>query len=867
VRILKVRFKNLNSLLGEWELDLAVTELHSGGIFAICGPTGAGKSTLLDGICLALFGATPRLGRITKSSNDIMSKGTWECSAEVVFVAQQIEYRAVWSQRRARKNAAGELQNPQHEVALAGAGEILESGQQKVPQAIEQITGMNFERFTRSCLLAQGAFADFLRAAPSDRAPLLEQITGSEIYSRISVAVHERTALARKLRDEAAAVLASMPVPELESASQLSSSLQLLRQQHAEKVRASELIQVDIAKCTESTRVEQQIASNLVRSQNAQDRIRACEPRYQELKARREELQLKIQRELATRSQRDSLEQRRVAVNQTRADAIARQNALQRSIDILAKEIEADKKDVQKNQASVSLLMQQQELARLRGDHVIGVSLSRIEFVVASLQMLLRRKSLLAETHINDSSDLAVDNGTSAADKQSFISKARLALVPGDPCPVCLSRDHSLDKQALVLDDELRGLCRPFALSAERSGGTADAGILHPELSSPEYLAFWQKEVLGLKRRQREFETSEARVVSLRADCESKMNVAAVKAQRMDDFDAQLKGLSEELRQLELSMAVIDRERDQINTITGNGSGSGSGGHIQLAELESLLQRLQSECEVLQKSLVSAELELAQRSEENEQLQLRAQQLLADLTGSLPFSSVSEMFPHLNALLNENRNDLDALQHEIARCEVRLGDLAERLHNYETASQLLRRNSDQANRWQALHELIGSQDGKKYRNFVQSITLERLLRGANRYLRAMSDRYVFVSHSSHPLAIAILDLYHGPIERTVANLSGGETFLLSLALALGLAGLSSRRARVESLFVDEGFGSLDESSLDVAIDALSALNQSGKTIAVISHVLSLRERIPVRIEVTPGIGGRSTLSGPGISRL
>jgi exonuclease SbcC len=239
----------------------------------------------------------------------------------------------------------------------------------------------------------------------------------------------------------------------------------------------------------------------------------------------------------------------------------------------------------------------------------------------------------------------------------------------------------------------------------------------------------------------------------------------------------------------------------------------------------------------------------------------------ADLIRSLPFSSVSEMLPHLNALLHENRNGLDELQHEIARCEVRLGDLAERLHKYESASQLLQRNSEQANRWQALHELIGSQDGKKYRNFVQSITLERLLRGANRYLRTMSDRYVFVSHSSHPLAIAILDLYHGPIERTVANLSGGETFLLSLALALGLAGLSSRRVRVESLFVDEGFGSLDESSLDVAIDALSALNQSGKTIAVISHVLSLRERIPVRIEVTPGIGGRSTLSGPGVSRL
>jgi DNA repair exonuclease SbcCD ATPase subunit len=859
VRILKVRFKNLNSLLGEWELDLAVTELHSSGIFAICGPTGAGKSTLLDGICLALFGATPRLGRITKSSNDIMSKGTWECSAEVVFVAEKIEYRAVWSQRRARKSAAGELQNPQHEVALAGAGEILESGQQKVPQAIEQITGMNFERFTRSCLLAQGAFADFLRAAPSDRAPLLEQITGSEIYSRISVSVHERTALARKLRDETAAVLASMPVPESESSSQLSATLELLRQQHAEKVRASQLIQADIAKCTESTRVEQQIAANIVTIQSAQDRIRTCGPKYHGIKARCEELQLKVQRELAIRSQRVSLEQRRAVVEKTRVDVIARRNAVQRSVDALAKEIEADKKEGDKNQASIALLLQQQEQARLRGDHIISVSFSRIEFVMAAVQTVLRRKSLLAETHLSDGSHIAVVNETIATDEQSFISKARLALVPGDPCPVCLSRDHSLDKQVLVLDEELRGLCRTFVVTADGADGLGKGGYAVPDVSSPEYMAFWQAEVLGLKRRQREFETAEAKLASLRTDFDSKMNVAAVKVQRMDDLNVQLKGLSVELNQLELSIAAIENEREQMNLV--------SGGHIQLPELESLLQRAQSESEVLQKSLVSAELELAQRSDENDQLRLRAQQLLADLTRSLSFSSVSEILPHLNALLNESRAALDALQLDIARCEVRLGDLAERLLKYQSASQLLQRSSEQANRWQALHELIGSQDGKKYRNFVQSITLERLLRGANRYLRTMSDRYVFVSHPSHPLAIAIQDLYHGPIQRSVANLSGGETFLLSLALALGLAGLSSRRARVESLFVDEGFGSLDESSLDVAIDALSALNQAGKTIAVISHVLSLRERIPVRIEVTPGIGGRSALSGPGVSRI
>ena len=168
----------------------------------------------------------------------------------------------------------------------------------------------------------------------------------------------------------------------------------------------------------------------------------------------------------------------------------------------------------------------------------------------------------------------------------------------------------------------------------------------------------------------------------------------------MDDLHAQLKGLSDELNQLALSTAAIEREWDQLNVV--------SGGQIQLPELESLLQRAQSECEVLQKSLVSAELELAQRSDENEQLRLRAQQLLAELTGNLSLSSVPEILLHLNAVLNESRAALEAQKLEIARCEVRLGDLAERQLKYESASLLLQRNSEQANRWQELNELISN---------------------------------------------------------------------------------------------------------------------------------------------------------------
>ena len=192
MRILGVRFKNLNSLTGGWYIDFTHPEYSSDGIFAITGPTGSGKTTILDAICLGLYGSTPRLDKVTKSSNEIMSRQTGECFAEVTFETQKGRYRCHWSQHRARRKPEGELQPARHEVADAVSGTVLESRILQVAGFIEEATGMDFERFTRSMLLAQGGFAAFLQAPPDGRAPILEQITGTEIYSLISMKVHER---------------------------------------------------------------------------------------------------------------------------------------------------------------------------------------------------------------------------------------------------------------------------------------------------------------------------------------------------------------------------------------------------------------------------------------------------------------------------------------------------------------------------------------------------------------------------------------------------------------------------------------------------------------------------------------------------
>ena len=165
-----------------------------------------------------------------------------------------------------------------------------------------------------------------------------------------------------------------------------------------------------------------------------------------------------------------------------------------------------------------------------------------------------------------------------------------------------------------------------------------------------------------------------------------------------------------------------------------------------------------------------------------------------------------------------------------------------------------------------MHDLIGSADGKKYRNFAQGLTFASVIAHANRQLARMNDRYLLTHDPARPLELDIIDNYQGGETRTTKNLSGGETFLVSLALALGLSHMAGENIRIDTLFLDEGFGTLDEETLESALDTLSALRADGKHIGVISHIAALTERIPTQIRITPEQGGRSRIDGPGCRR-
>lgn len=161
--------------------------------------------------------------------------------------------------------------------------------------------------------------------------------------------------------------------------------------------------------------------------------------------------------------------------------------------------------------------------------------------------------------------------------------------------------------------------------------------------------------------------------------------------------------------------------------------------------------------------------------------------------------------------------------------------------------------------WSQLNELIGAADGKKFRNYAQQTTLDVLLAYANRHLHELSRRYR-LQRIQGTLALMVIDQDMGDEQRSVHSLSGGESFLVSLALALGLASLSSNRVKVESLFIDEGFGSLDADTLRIAMDALDGLQSLGRKVGVISHVQEMTERIAVKISVQRTAGGRSVVA-------
>ena len=1220
MKILSLRFKNLNSLVGEWLIDFTAPEYVVDGIFAITGPTGSGKSTILDALSLALYGQTPRLPKINKSGNEIMSRRSGECFSEVVFETLTGRYRCHWSQHRSRRQPGGELQSQKHEIADDLTGKIIESKLQDTLAAVVKRTGMDFDQFTRSMLLAQGGFAAFLQARDDDRAPVLEQITGTEIYSLISMKVHERHRFEQQklklLRDECSGIqlLDAESVAAVEAALTVKQrdEVNLISRQHQAETALRWLRQIAAMQgelegmqgsFDELKSFEERFTVDRQRMELAR-RAAAFEPAYTTV----EQLQELQKRELHNKNTLESALEETKLLFATQRDAFVQAVEKQQQVKEEAKNLSVVLRDVRaldvqisfkmeqcrEQEKAVSLLHEQsvtleRQIARIEtetqharqkveeserylaqheSDRTLLASLSGLEAAVgqhreaeegelkaqatlqqkqqelaeagmvhrkaqqeataerAALEASRTQRELLSQklatllagvsipqlreerehllertrvleafaarlsnaSHIgehlvatertlleNDAAlsrtTLEMESLTLLQQKEAVIveglehqavlrskilslEKERTLLLDGQPCPLCGSTHHPWAEESpeTTGDDDTLRLARlalqestgkistlklEWAKAAsdrehyerqlladrraqadERAAGSnlaKELGIAeelnHEQamqrvaaarsqaaqqaeaLAEAEQLEAAQKRAeremqqlhqhlaetvrredaadyrqksaaMEVKRGEESCNTSRERRVVLheslqrqlagynilsgkkgtwgealqelhvRADewqraidrkttarqqiaaLESSLEaqhelraaktvelgervrlslaaqttVAALQEQRQQLFGAQHpdeveRSLAERVKAAEASLEDARSRRDKALQQIGDLSArlemvaNSSGGRaLMITEKQAQLTR-----ELATVGFESLERFLAARLERDalEKLEDRAKRLAARRLELETLQSERQC-----KLMNEQQLALtdtspEELQGEIEQLSLNcatlrsaIEELKQQLFAHESAAALLREKTAalaahqaECTRWTTLNELIGSADGKRYRNFAQGLTFDIMIGHANRQLVNMSDRYLLVRSTDHPLGLNVIDNDQAGEVRSTLNLSGGESFIVSLALALGLSQMSSRNVRVDSLFLDEGFGTLDEDALDTALQTLAALQQNGKIIGIISHVPALKERITTQIRVHPLSGGRSRLSGPAVREI
>ncbi|GAA5095893.1 AAA family ATPase [Wohlfahrtiimonas larvae] len=1085
MRILELRFKNLNSLQGEWKINFSDPEYVNNGIFALTGPTGAGKSTILDAICLALYGETPRLGKITKGENEIMSRHTGECYAEVVFQSQAGIYRCHWEQRKARKSPDGALQDQIHEIAeitdLSNfeSSKLIESKKSRVVAVIEEKTGMDFKRFNRSMLLAQGSFDSFLKADVGHKSEILEQITGTEIYSEISTQVHKRKSDEQKqleilqaevrgiqlLTDDEIAEITEnistqkvtnqalkaaldqtrIAVDWLNNIEKLTTDLTNIQ---AEKVELTELTiefqpkkqqllmanramqldgeyakltavrdglsqsqkdlvkhneQLPLAKNTladaqktlddtiaqhqaqkehhkaqsaiwqqvrtldyaisEKNKVAEALVSQCTAiesvMQEAQQKLTIQQGEYQqnEIKLAKAQQYLTehkadewlVNHFFAVKNQLAQLQSQALAIENQKKSNDSDHGKL-KAIDIQIEDktaeltkIEQDKAKInaeltlaQKTQQDLlagkslpeyrrekeSLLREQallnrivsleEERKRLKDDEACPLcgaldhpyakgQMPEQDIVEKKLEILIQR---IDQLEIHEALCNQIDKKITAIDLQITLKSSELMQLQEKSTELVENQQKNsellmaLEKQYDDLNREIYASLQPLNIMKSMN---------HDELLDHlnERLNQWQTEQKNAESVQTSLVVINNEIQQLSNHLQYKKDDLAAKQAELTKIQKELDGKkSERLElfgehdvetveaQLMAQLQSLETQENKAKKVQQQAQQALVLTEQSILQLTQLITKMQAKLQALDAAFVvslnqydfmneaaflSARLPNGireQLSNEAKQLEQKEMDLVArekDRTAQLAIERAknitTEPLEILSAQLIEQENHWIEKQEQLAQLEFKLSENSKALSRIAEKKDAIDAQRAECQRWDKLHGLIGSADGKKYRNFAQGLTFELMVNNANRQLEKMTDRYLLMRDKNEPLKLNVIDHYQAGEERSTKNLSGGESFIISLALALGLSKMASQKVRVDSLFLDEGFGTLDEEALDTALAVLSNLHGEGKLIGIISHVSALKERIQTQIRIKPMSGGRSEIIGAGCERI
>jgi exonuclease SbcC len=1118
MKILSVRLQNLNSLKGEWKIDFTQPPFDQSNLFAITGPTGAGKSTILDAICLALYHQTPRLKLLSQSSNELMTRHTSECLAEVEFQVRDQRYRAFWSQRRSRGAVEGNLQAAKVELAKAD-GEILTDKSSEKLRLTEQITGLDFGRFTKSMLLAQGGFAAFLNAPANERAELLEELTGTEIYGQISMQVFEQNRQHKTALELLQAKASGVVLLDLEQRQLLQQQLaELERQQQQLKTQQQQLapllawrqqqqqvqgqLQLALQKQQQFEHEQAMQQSALAKLQSYQ-KAAVILPLYQQLQQQRlvvtqaveqqqqqlsqlQQLQhqqhsqlqhgqaLALQLQQQWQWQEQELQQQHQKLTEQLAQqpygaelsaAVAgwkpllqqRQQAitLQQNLQAQIAENDTSGLELQLQQVGEQLLQLDQQLQQSAPAFAVDLvelqqQVQRTKVQLQTYPALLRVAAALQQKHQqlqqeqqelsqNQQDSLQLQQQVTGlreqfrlysdrvADKQKLVLQERLIaelsshrakLQPGDQCPLCGSTTHPAISQYQTLDlsqteTELAALTTQLKQVEEQGKALREQQV---KLEEQQKARQYQLEQLAADIVQQSEQWAEL-LQNLPQQEQQQLQQASLKKALLQQFQQQaqqqleqqleieqqllqrqlwqqqqqelahrrqlvqqqlmqqqqqqqqltlaLQQNQQQLQQLELQwqqelhpfgfvlpapeqqdkvwqqwaqlaqqwqqwQLELQQVRQQLDKTLLLAQQAGQqcqlwserlqqAGLIQIAVSQSAtpeqeLELVQQQLGVLTNELQQKTGQQQQSDTQLQQMQLKLtalqqdwqkqleQQQFASETSFLAMLLTQQQVQQLTELKEELANEKIRCQSQLEQAQQQIEALATQQLTEQSLEQLQQQSteleqdlfsvleqagqcrqqlqSDQQHQqqqqqlyqqieqqqqlvqqWHKFNSLIGSADGAKFRRFAQGLTLLQLVGLANQQLDKLHSRYQLARKADAELELQVLDSWQADTSRDTKTLSGGESFLVSLALALALSDLVSHKTRIESLFLDEGFGTLDPDTLETALAALDQLNASGKMIGIISHVEALKERIPVQIKLQKQQGlGYSSLS-------
>ena len=963
MRIHTIRLANLNALTGTWEIDLD-HPAYNDNIYALTGPTGAGKTTILDAISLALYGRTPRLARIGKAGNEIMSRHSGTCHAEITFSTRTGRYRSHWSQHRARRKAGGELQNPKHELADAESGELLTTGLKDVAAAIERLTGMDYQRFTRAMLLAQGDFAAFLRAAPDERAPLLEQITGTEIYSRISIAVHERLRDALEQQRQLATETAGITPLDAATHTALTQESTALQKQLAALATRQQQTAAALARAQNIAELTAELARLDEQHTEHQAALARFAPERERLAAAQSAALLDADyARLDTLRRAQQQNSRALAALDEQAPALARTHeTANQALTAASARVHSEKQRLAAAQPRWQQTRAYDHTLRHQREQLASLEQSAATHTAAQTALAAAEKHAAAARENSARADVARKKTETAlaahlqgrllreyrAEKDNILrelayhqriadlEQQRAHLHDGEPCPLCGATEHpyaselpaqpddlttrleALDthiKQAETLGEQYENAQRALAsarekqqqtentlaLAAEKARNSAVHAEQHAALQQTHAQTLAARQALLANRdpdaeetaQQHAIAEAEAAMEKARDTCQTAQSAAAANQQQRAQLHARLTTQQQELQTAEQQFAAALGMCSEIAAPSpaGRSPQRGRDGegvddvpcapkistfsisdhpHSNTSSRAATTFPDETAWQAARLPAATREALARQAAALDQQtltLHTRQQDRAARLASLTAQSTDDPDTATLQARQEADEHTRQQHQQTLAANQHRLAEHKRASERLAAQQQAIAKQAAETRRWQNLHELIGAADGKKYRNYAQSLTFASVIAQANRQLVQLSDRYLLTADPARPLELNIIDNYQGGETRSAKNLSGGESFIVSLALALGLAQMSGENMQIDTLFLDEGFGTLDEETLDSALETLSQLRTHGKHIGIISHVAALTERIATRIQITPQNGGNSTISGPGCRRV